>query len=78
MSIFSAGAMTFAQFLAWASIGRTKAYEEIKAGRLHLVKLGSKSLILRADAEAWLSRYSEFGRAEARRDPVRQQGGRHD
>jgi len=34
--------------------GRTKAYEEIASGRLKAIKLGSKTLIRREDAEAWL------------------------
>lgn len=59
MNPLSAGAMSFVHFLQWASIGRTKAYEEAKAGRLILTKVGNKTLVLRADAEAWLSLYSE-------------------
>jgi hypothetical protein len=49
------GAMTIAQFCRWACVGRTKLYSEIKAGRIMPRKLGSKTVILRADAEAWLS-----------------------
>jgi len=48
------GAFTLNEFLKWASIGRTKAYQEIEAGRLKIRKLGRKTLILRKDAEAWL------------------------
>lgn len=48
------GAMTVPEFLRWACIGRTKAYAEVKAGRLTLRKIGSKTVILRDDAEAWL------------------------
>ena len=48
------GAFTLPQFLNWAQIGRTKAYQEIDAGRLKIRKLGRKTLILRKDAEAWL------------------------
>ncbi len=59
MNHLALGAMTFVRFLAWASIGRTKAYEEAKAGRLRLTKIGSKTLVLRADAEAWLAIYAE-------------------
>jgi hypothetical protein len=58
MGEMNSGAMTFARFLEWASIGRTKAYEEAKAGRLRLTKIGSKTLVLRSDAEAWLARYA--------------------
>lgn len=59
MNTLSTGAMSFIRFLEWASIGRTKAYEEAKVGRLRLTKVGSKTLVLRADAEAWLSLYTE-------------------
>tara|TARA_B100000686_G_scaffold315138_1_gene361785 strand:+ start:2525 stop:2767 length:243 start_codon:yes stop_codon:yes gene_type:complete len=36
------------------SIGRTKVYEEIKAGRLKAIKCGARTLIRAEDAEAWL------------------------
>lgn len=48
------GAMTIREFLSWARIGRTKLYDEIKRGHLTPRKIGSKTLILRSDAEAWL------------------------
>lgn len=41
-------------FLKLAGIGRTKAYEEIAAGRLKARKMGSRTVILAADARAWL------------------------
>jgi hypothetical protein len=50
----SGGAMTVAQFCNWASIGRTKLYAEVKAGRIKLRKIGSKSVVLRSEGEAWL------------------------
>lgn len=53
-SIIPGGALTISEFCAWACIGKTKAYAEVKAGRLQLRKIGAKSIILRADAEAWL------------------------
>jgi hypothetical protein len=36
-------------------IGKTKAYEEIRAGRLRAVKCGKLTLILAADYERWLA-----------------------
>jgi excisionase family DNA binding protein len=36
-------------------ISRTKAYEEIAAGRLRAVKCGSRTLIPYASGEAWLA-----------------------
>jgi len=49
------GAMTVPEFCRWASVGKTKLYEEIGAGRIRPRKVGSKTLILRAEAEAWLN-----------------------
>jgi hypothetical protein len=48
------GAMTVSEFCRWASIGRTKMYAEINAGRITPRKIGAKTVILRSDAEAWL------------------------
>ena len=48
------GAMAVDEFCRWACIGKTKAYSEVKAGRLKLRKIGTKTIILRGDAEAWL------------------------
>lgn len=48
-------AMTFAEFLKWSRIGKTKAYAEAKAGRLKIRKLGGKTLVLLSDAEKWLN-----------------------
>ncbi|QAU44185.1 DNA-binding protein [Bradyrhizobium guangzhouense] len=50
--------MTIPEFCRWSRIGRTAAYREIKLGRLRLVKVGAKSLILVSDAERWLSSLS--------------------
>lgn len=48
------GAMSVDEFCRWACVGKTKAYAEAKAGRLRLRKIGSKTVVLRADAEQWL------------------------
>lgn len=53
------GAFTLNEFMAYARIGRTKTYQEINAGRLKIRKIGRKTLILRADAEAWLNALPE-------------------
>lgn len=39
----------------WLGISRSKAYEEIAAGRLKAVKCGSKTLVPFASGEAWLN-----------------------
>lgn len=41
-------------FTAAFNIGRTKAYEEIKRGRLKARKLGTRTIITHEDAMAWL------------------------
>jgi len=48
------GAMTVSEFCGWASVGRTKIYAEVKAGRLQLRKIGSKSVIFRSEGNRWL------------------------
>ena len=48
------GAMSVDEFCRWACIGKTKTYAEAKAGRLPLRKIGSKTVVLRVDAEQWL------------------------
>ena len=50
----SSGAMTVNEFLSWASIGRTKFYQEHAAGRLRIRKIGRKTVVTMADAQAWL------------------------
>ena len=47
-------AYPFSEFLERFGVGRTKAYEEIKAGRLKARKSGSRTIILASDAQAWL------------------------
>lgn len=48
------GAMSVDEFCRWACIGKTKTYAEAKAGRLQLRKIGSKTIILREEADKWL------------------------
>jgi len=48
------GAMSVNEFLAWASIGRSKFYEEVNSQRLAIRKVGRKTLVTMADAQAWL------------------------
>jgi excisionase family DNA binding protein len=42
-------------FCRYASIGRTKVYDDIKAGKLRAVKAGRSTLILHEDGEAYLN-----------------------
>jgi hypothetical protein len=49
-------AMSIGGFCKGYGIGRTKAYEEINAGRLKARKAGRRTIITSDDAEDWLSR----------------------
>ncbi len=49
-------AMSLHVFCATYGIGRTKAYEEINAGRLRARKAGRRTIITTDDADDWLSR----------------------
>ena len=50
-----AHALTIKDFCAAFAIGRSLAYREIAAGRLNAKKVGKRTLILKADADAWAS-----------------------
>jgi len=47
------GALTLLDFCARYSVGRTTAYAQIRSGRLRALKVGRRTLIAVADAEAW-------------------------
>jgi hypothetical protein len=47
-------AMSLLQFCARYGPGRTKAYEELKSGRLRGRKVGKRTIIAEEDAEDWL------------------------
>jgi excisionase family DNA binding protein len=49
-------AMGIEEFCDWYGLGRTRAYEEIKSGRLTARKVGRRTLIAHDDAEDWLRR----------------------
>jgi hypothetical protein len=61
------GAMSVEEFCRWACIGKTKAYAEAKSGRLTFRKIGTKTVILRSDAEVWLRSLPSASAAEIRR-----------
>ena len=46
-------ALAVREFCARYGICRQTFYDEVKRGRIRAVKLGKKTIILRADAEAW-------------------------
>ena len=49
-------AMSVARFSEDYGIGRTKAYEELKSGRLRARKAGKRTIISLEDTEAWFLR----------------------
>jgi len=49
-------ALSIAEFCEAVSIGRTRAYVEIKSGRLRVLKVGRRSLITVKEMHAWLQR----------------------
>ncbi|GLQ25138.1 hypothetical protein GCM10007853_30120 [Algimonas ampicilliniresistens] len=53
------GAFSVNGFLEWASISRATFYREVNAGRIKTRKLGNKTLVARADADAWLDALPE-------------------
>jgi excisionase family DNA binding protein len=53
-------AMSIAEFCERYGAGRTKAYEELKSGRLRARKIGKRTIIAEDDAEDWLRRLPVF------------------
>lgn len=51
----ASAAMSVPAFARWAGIGRTTAFNEIKAGRLIAVKVSSRTLVTMDEAHRWLS-----------------------
>ena len=47
-------AYSIKEFVKAFGIGRSKFYEEVKAGRIKTRKVGSRTLVAAVDAEAWL------------------------
>jgi excisionase family DNA binding protein len=63
-----APALTLKDFCDAYRVCRETTYKQIRAGRLRAVKLGRKTLILRADAEVWAASLPELrtgGREQA-------------
>jgi excisionase family DNA binding protein len=55
------GAMTVREFGERYRLGHTKTYEEIAAGRLRAVKVGTRTLLLAKDVMAWERNLSTLG-----------------
>ena len=55
----AARAFSIADLVKRLPVGRSTIYEEIRAGRLRAVKLGSRTLVLDHDLSAWLNNLPE-------------------
>ncbi|TAX75698.1 DNA-binding protein [Rhizobium ruizarguesonis] len=53
-AIEARGALSVDEAIDYLNVGRTKIYAEMQSGRLPYRKIGRKTLILKADAEAYL------------------------
>ena len=53
-------ALTLKDFCDAYRVCRETAYQQIRTGRLRAVKLGRKTLILRADADTWAASLPEL------------------
>jgi len=62
---YSDGAMTLKDFQNWAGIRHTKTFDEIKRGRLKVLRVGGRTLVARADARAWLASYAARSNPQA-------------
>lgn len=54
-------ALSLAEFCRRMGLGRTRAYEEIKIGRLLTVKCGTRRLVPVSECSAWLQRLATEG-----------------
>jgi hypothetical protein len=53
-------AMTIREFCLSYKICRATFYNEVRRGNLRAVKMGTKTLVLHEDAEAWAGNLPEF------------------
>jgi excisionase family DNA binding protein len=53
-------ALTLKDFCDAYRVCRETAYQQIRTGRLRAVKIGRKTLVLRADADAWAASLPEL------------------
>ena len=52
-------ALTISEFCRFYGIGKTRAYQEIKAGRLRVAKVGRRTLVPTVSANLWLQQCTE-------------------
>jgi excisionase family DNA binding protein len=49
-------ALTVAEFCAALSIGRTTFYEQVRAGRIRVLKVGTRTLVPTSEVDAFLQK----------------------
>lgn len=46
---------TVDDLIAATGLGRSKIYEQVRAGRLRAIKIGGRTMFMRVDVERWLA-----------------------
>ncbi len=59
----SRGAMNIPEFLRWANIRRWKFFDEVRRGRLHPKKIGTRTVVFWEEAERWARELPNSGPA---------------
>jgi len=60
MDVSSKGAFAVREFCDHYGICRDTFYSEVKRGRLRALKVGKRTLVLKADAESWAKSLPEL------------------
>jgi hypothetical protein len=55
------GAMNIQEFLLWSKIKKWKFYDEVRQGRLHPKKIGTRTVVFWLEAERWACNLPESG-----------------
>lgn len=61
IEIAVSGALTVSEFCRAYGIGRTFLYDQLKSGKLTACKAGTRTLILRSEADRWARSLPKLG-----------------
>lgn len=64
-------ALSVREFCASVGIGRTLFYEEVKAGRIQVLKARNRTLVPVAECHGYLQRLAKSGNRKAERESTR-------
>ena len=64
-------ALTVAEFCQVVGIGKTTFYSEVRAGRIHPKKIGSKTIVPMSELSAFLDRLPDMASRHAAGSPTR-------